>query len=200
VRGAFAGWSMGVVVTVLWGGAWADDGTDATSGARTRATDRAAVCSSPTALTGGCVVKNSRPDVKCTPGAGGEAGLGGTDEFEVICGTKTKGRRCNFSREIREAVFQAYGLDYPQPRGDYELDHLIPLELGGSDDVRNLWPEAAEPKPGFHEKDQLENALHPLYCGHRLSLKEARAALTGDWVGAYRRYVLEAAGGREAAR
>ena len=31
------------------------------------------------------------------------------------------------------------------------------LELGGSNDIKNLWPEAALPTPGFHEKDAVED-------------------------------------------
>jgi hypothetical protein len=40
-------------------------------------------------------------------------------------------------RHLRRRVFR-------QPRGAYEVDHLIPLELGGDNVIANLWPEAAE--------------------------------------------------------
>lgn len=39
--------------------------------------------------------------------------------------------------------------DWPQ----YEFDHLLPLCAGGSDDMRNLWPQ---PIAQAHEKDKLE--------------------------------------------
>lgn len=62
--------------------------------------------------------------------------------------------------------------------GPYEIDHLIPLELGGSNSVLNLWPQAASyPKlfaPGYAAKDRLENALHALVCARRLSLEAAQ--------------------------
>jgi hypothetical protein len=29
-------------------------------------------------------------------------------------------------------------------RANYEFDHLVPRELGGADDVRNIWPRAAQ--------------------------------------------------------
>src|SRR6266568_858009 len=35
-----------------------------------------------------------------------------------------------------------------------EVDHLIPLELGGADTKANLWPQPYEPRPGAHEKDK----------------------------------------------
>ena len=38
----------------------------------------------------------------------------------------------------------------------YEFDHLLPLCAGGSDDIRNLWPE---PIDQAHKKDVLENQI-----------------------------------------
>src|ERR1700685_964893 len=36
----------------------------------------------------------------------------------------------------------------------YELDHLIPLELGGCPDCKeNLWLEPYDPQPGARQKD-----------------------------------------------
>jgi hypothetical protein len=46
-----------------------------------------------------------------------------------------------------------------------EVDHLIPLELGGSNAVTNLWPEPYSPKAGAREKDVLENFLPRAVCG-----------------------------------
>jgi hypothetical protein len=34
-----------------------------------------------------------------------------------------------------------------------------PLELGGTNDMKDLWPEPYEPLPGSTEKDQLENSF-----------------------------------------
>jgi hypothetical protein len=36
--------------------------------------------------------------------------------------------------------------------GSVEIDHLISLELGGSNDIKNLWPQPYEPAPGAREK------------------------------------------------
>jgi hypothetical protein len=70
---------------------------------------------------------------------------------------------------IIRQIFQSYGLTYPQPRGTYRLDHLIPLGLGGSNDVKNLWPEA-----DFAEKDKESNWLHKEVCEGRMTLQEAQ--------------------------
>jgi hypothetical protein len=74
--------------------------------------------------------------------------------------------------------------------GEYEVDHLIPLELGGSNDLKNLWPEPAAPKPGFHEKDSLENKLHELVCAGSLELGAAQHAIATNWWLAYVQYEL----------
>ncbi len=88
------------------------------------------------AAPGSCHAAGLLPDPTCTPGAVA------TTDLAVICGTSTRGRR-DVSRELRRAAFAEYGLSPHQPPGSYEVDHLIPLELGGSNDLGNLWPEAA---------------------------------------------------------
>jgi hypothetical protein len=66
------------------------------------------------------------------------------------------------------------------------LDHLVPLEDGGSNSIANLFPEAALPRPGFHQKDQLENRTHAQICDSRLNLRSAQRAFARDWLAFYR--------------
>jgi hypothetical protein len=120
---------------------------------------------------GGCRVDDLLPDRACTPG-----GVETTD-LRVVCGTSTRGRR-HVSRELHRAVFVAYGLSPRQPPGAYEVDHLIPLELGGSNDLANLWPEAA---PGFHDKDRVEDELHRRVCAGTMTLTDAQRTIATDW-------------------
>ena len=55
---------------------------------------------------------------------------------------------------------------------DYQEDHLIRLELGGSPtDPRNLWPE---PYPRAAEMDQTENELNGEVCSGQLTLAQAQ--------------------------
>ena len=75
---------------------------------------------------------------------------------------------------------------------DYELDHLISLELGGApSDPRNLWPEPYHVVGGWnaHAKDRLENRLHRLVCSGKLSLAAAQGLIAHHWIEAYRKYV-----------
>ena len=63
----------------------------------------------------------------------------------------------------------------------------MPLETGGSNDIANLFPEAAEPRPGFHEKDQVENYLHDQVCTGRMKLFDAQLAIATDWLQVFQR-------------
>jgi hypothetical protein len=55
---------------------------------------------------------------------------------------------------------------------DYQEDHLISLEMGGSPtDARNLWPE---PYPRAAEMDQIENQLNSEICDGQLTLAQAQ--------------------------
>lgn len=72
----------------------------------------------------------------------------------------------------------------------YEIDHLVSLELGGSNSIRNLWPQSYVTEPqNAHVKDTLENALHELVCSGKLSLEEAQKAIATNWIQAYGQYV-----------
>lgn len=130
-----------------------------------------------------------RPDPVLTPGA-----IRTTDKAE-ICGTKTSTVR-NVSGSEKLAVYRRYGMVGPSaafPGTDllppYEVDHLVSLELGGSNDITNLWPEAYDQPLGAHQKDVVENRLHHLICAGRISVEDAQRAIATDWVAAYRTYV-----------
>jgi len=85
----------------------------------------------------------------------------------------------------KKEVYAEYNLSYPQKSGAYEVDHFISLELGGSNDISNLWPEPALPVPGFHEKDKVENYLHDEVCSGKISLGEAQKEISNDWYAVY---------------
>lgn len=121
------------------------------------------------------------PDHACSPGA-----VFASVTTQIICVPGYSKSVRNVSVSTKKKIYGAYGIGYPQPTGSYELDHLIPLELGGSNDTANLFPEAADPNPGFHEKDLVENYLHDEVCVGRLDLRTAQTAIADDWVSIYR--------------
>jgi hypothetical protein len=91
------------------------------------------------------------------------------------------------SRATKDQVYAAYGLTRHFDGADGEVDHLIALELGGSNIRANLFPEAATPVPGSHQKDRLENRLHAEVCSRQIALRHAQREIATDWVAVYRR-------------
>jgi hypothetical protein len=95
----------------------------------------------------------------------------------------------------RRAVFTAYGIPWEE-RHDYELDHLVSRETGGSNSVRNLWCEPVHVNvdgkdEGAYAKDRLENRLGELVRSGALDLQTAQRAQAENWVQSYRLYVGE---------
>jgi hypothetical protein len=86
----------------------------------------------------------------------------------------------------KDQAYAEYGINHHYS-GQYEVDHLVPLELGGSNDIANLWPEAASPTPGFHQKDEVENYLHDQVCSGAMSLKDAQTQIATNWLAVYNR-------------
>jgi hypothetical protein len=122
-----------------------------------------------------------RPDPKLTPGAT----LAVTTADVCVPGYTKKIR--NVPASVKRRVFALYGIT-PKP-GAYEVDHLISLELGGSNSVRNLWPESYSGAWNARVKDVLENNLHRRVCQGSLPLEEAQKAISKDWIAAYQEYV-----------
>ena len=123
------------------------------------------------------------PDAKLTPGAT----LPVTKEDICVAGYSSKVR--NVSEDVKQAVYKEYGITSRQP-GEYEVDHLISLELGGSNDLKNLWPQSYKTQPwNAHVKDRLENKLHQLVCSGQLDLATAQHDISTNWIDAYKKYV-----------
>jgi hypothetical protein len=131
--------------------------------------------------TAGCVAHGGLPDSACTPGA-----IFPNAMVQQICtyGYTRTVRNVPFSE--KDQVYAEYDI-YQHYAGQYEVDHLVPLELGGSNDIANLWPEAASPTPGFHQKDTVENYMHDQVCSGALSLKQAQIEIATNWLAVYNR-------------
>lgn len=85
------------------------------------------------------------------------------------------------SDSMKQKVFEAYGIVKHRP-GEFEVDHLIPRELGGKDTLANLWPQSYHGQLNAHDKDRLENFLHAQVVKGKLSLKEAQEDMADNWV------------------
>jgi hypothetical protein len=89
---------------------------------------------------------------------------------------------------VAKEVFTAYGIDHPEPRA-YEVDYLITPALGGSDNIRNFWPQPYKNTIwNAHIKDALEDHLQRLICEGQLDLATAQHEIAVDWISAYKKY------------
>ena len=106
-----------------------------------------------------------------------------------ICVSGYAKRTRNVSTATKNEVYAEYGITSRAPE-QYEIDHLIPLGIGGSNDIKNLWPQPTDPRPGRLEKDALEDELHKRICDRSLDVRTAQHDVAADWAAAYRKYVL----------
>jgi hypothetical protein len=89
----------------------------------------------------------------------------------------------------KEAVFREYGISLDHAGDDFQVDYLISPQLGGTDDVRNLWPQSyKETTWNAAAKDELERHLSQLVCERKITLQEAQHAIAHDWIAAYQKY------------
>ncbi len=119
---------------------------------------------------------------------GGSVRIDGHD-LKATCG-HSKEHRSSMNHARRDEILTRYGLP-PGTHPDYEIDHLIPLCLGGGDDPSNLWPQprrGIEPKWNAEAKDRLERFICDMVCAGQLDIGTAQEAFAKDWIAAYHKY------------
>jgi hypothetical protein len=140
----------------------------------------------------GCKTQTKRgfpvPDPKCTPGAVNPSvtvAVLKNPSFRTGCV-----RDCVTNEMDKWATYGFYSLDRPADNDGAhqtcELDHLVPLELGGADTLDNIWPQcgpnqAALDKRYFKQKDMVENFLAEQVKSGEMKQSQAQAAIASDW-------------------
>lgn len=143
-----------------------------------KVTMRRVVALAAIALTFTAAAQNERlPDPSLTPGAIR------TTSRSNICGQGTVYLRQD-AGELRSAIAKRYAL--PTTKG-YEVDHLIPLGIGGANVVENLWPQ---PWPEAHKKDRLEWHMRDMICRNGADAATLQQAIRTDWRKAYNDYMV----------
>jgi hypothetical protein len=114
------------------------------------------------------------PDPKCSPGA-----VQSTDAA-AICTPGWASAHRDVPLPEWDQVFAEYGVTR-HTSATYEVDHVVALEIGGSNDISNLYPESAAGPLGYHVKDETENAAHDAVCSGRITLGYAQQQMATDW-------------------
>jgi hypothetical protein len=125
-----------------------------------------------------CAGNQALPDSACTPGA-------------VLAVSTATVCAVGYTKTVRDVplseskqVFAEYGINY-NLHANYEVDHLISLELGGSNAIANLWPESSLTPNGSLIKDKFENYLHAQVCSGKMSLSDAQTEISNNWLQYY---------------
>ena len=83
-------------------------------------------------------------------------------------------------------MYSEYGYTTPALQHKYTLDYLVPLALGGSTSIANIWP-ASMRGVGFFQKQQLNAVLFGLVCHGAVPLVAAQRQIANDWYSAWLR-------------
>lgn len=113
--------------------------------------------------------------------------------MRAVCTTKWGKDQRHVTTAMKRRVLAAYGLTWDD-RVLVEIDHLVSRELGGADDVQNLWPErwdvvVGDRQMGARQKDRVEHAAHRAVCAGTLSLAETQREIARDWTALYVRLI-----------
>jgi hypothetical protein len=128
------------------------------------------------------------PDPKCTPGA-----INPTVTLAVLKNAAFRTacvRNCATKEDDKNVTYSQYAIPHPANNDGAtqvcELDHLVPLELGGADTLDNIWPQCGpNQKPlaqrFFKEKDKVEDFLAEQVKAGKMDMKTAQTGIATDW-------------------
>ena len=102
--------------------------------------------------------------------------------------TKSVRPATSYANGVKKRLMRAAGVDEARI-GDYELDHIVPLALGGHPrKLSNLMLQPWEGEHGAKMKDLLEVRLQSLVCRGKLDLTDAQVCIAQDWEACARQY------------
>ena len=124
------------------------------------------------------------PNRSLTPGAVHAVTL------KEICSSTDDDLDPRVPSSTERAVLREYGLPSNGPSRNYQIDYLVNPQLGGTNDIRNLWPEPdSNAQWNAQSKDELERHLHQMVCNQTVDLAVAQREIATDWIAAYKKYV-----------
>ena len=132
---------------------------------------------------GACRIRGVLPDATCTPGVTNPDVTQSTIASTICVSgwTKTIRPPASYTDKLKLQQIAQYGYADTAP-ANYEEDHLISLELGGSPaDPHNLWPEPRTGSPNATNKDKIENYLKAQVCRGNMTLADAQRGIASDW-------------------
>jgi hypothetical protein len=137
-----------------------------------------------------CTYNYPYQDFDCSPGHtfpltalkvnGKYAKEPGTAYVGDICEVGYSASVRDVSQKLKNQVYLEYKIYKHEPY-EYEIDHIIPLILGGDNDIANLYPQPMNPKPGYKQKDTIEKRLNKMVCAGEITLEQAQYDIAYNW-------------------
>jgi hypothetical protein len=131
-----------------------------------------------------------KPNYSLTPGSSM------TDNLNVICVSGYSATVRNVSEGLKQKVYKLYSVPKNERGSENgieisKIDHLIPLAIGGSNDITNLWPHYYNTQSGMGvlKKNIIENTLHRKVCQNEIEIHEAWKCIALDWQSCYYKHV-----------
>src|SRR3990167_9054931 len=130
-----------------------------------------------------CHTDGVYPDAECSPGA---VFPGCTTDQMCVKGYSATVRIV--PKSLKDKVYEDYGIAQ-EDRGNYVIDHIISLQLCGSNEYENLFPQRREPYPNSKDKDKIENYLKREVCKGEMDLNEAQEIIRNDWLSVFEQWL-----------
>lgn len=119
-----------------------------------------------------CTLENNQPDKECTPGALFPDILRGD-----LCKRGYASTVKAVSKKIKTATYTAYGITEEQKK-NYTLDRFVPINLGGTNDQSNIWPQLTGDSAN---KNKVESFLFEEMCSGRITVPQSQELASHKW-------------------
>lgn len=112
-------------------------------------------------------------------------------DTQLVCMKDYPAANRNVTTSKKNKIYKAYGVDKSLCVGGCKIDHLIPIAIGGSNDVKNLWPHEYGATHNVFAKTRLEIRLRKEVCSGKIPITEAQACIRDDWTKCFDRFYKE---------
>ncbi len=121
-------------------------------------------------------------------------GLIATDNLNDLTSHSACGTYSECHRNTTDAQKRTVRAEYPTCPPEQEIDHILPLSIGGADDVKNLWCQPLNnmwngQNWGYKTKDAIESYLASQVKNGKIAPKIAQECILNDWIACYQQYL-----------
>lgn len=116
------------------------------------------------------------PNPRLTPGV-----VASTDTA-LVCEKDYPSRSRHVTSSTKNKVYERYGVDKALCDKGCKIDHLVPLSIGGANDIQNLWPHEYGADHNVYAKTRLEVRLRKEVCTGHMPIVDAQTCIKNNWI------------------